>query len=136
VAAPLYVDTSAAVRAILESGVTPDVEAQLRSAPLLVTSRLTIVESSRVLLRLRALAEHEEAELADAEREIRELIARAEIWELSLKVCELARAVAPGLPLRTLDALHLATFVLARQQIEGLELLTTDDRLRRAAGVV
>jgi predicted nucleic acid-binding protein len=97
---------------------------------------LTIVESSRVLLRLRALAGHDEAELADAEREIRELIARAEIWELSLKVCELARAVAPGLPLRTLDALHLATFVLARQQIEGLELLTTDDRLRRAAGVV
>jgi predicted nucleic acid-binding protein len=130
------VDTSAAVRAILESGVTPDVGAQLRSAPLLVTSRLTIVESSRVLLRLRALAGHDEAELADAEREIRELIARAEIWELSLKVCELARAVAPGLPLRTLDALHLATFVLARQQIEGLELLTTDDRLRRAAGVV
>jgi hypothetical protein len=37
---------------------------------------------------------------------------------------------------RALDALHLATFVLARRKMEGLELLCTDDRLRDAAGVI
>jgi hypothetical protein len=37
---------------------------------------------------------------------------------------------------RTLDALHLATFVLARRKIAGLELLTVDARLAEAAGVV
>jgi predicted nucleic acid-binding protein len=35
--------------------------------------------------------------------------------------------------LRGLDALHLATFSLARREIEGLRLVTTDDRLREAA---
>jgi hypothetical protein len=35
--------------------------------------------------------------------------------------------------LRSLDALHLATFSLARREIEGLQLVTTDDRLRAAA---
>jgi hypothetical protein len=35
--------------------------------------------------------------------------------------------------LRTLDALHLATFLLARARIEGLELLTADQRLEDAA---
>ncbi len=39
----------------------------------------------------------------------------------------------PEQALRTLDALHLATFVLARRQIEGLELLTADRRLEDAA---
>jgi hypothetical protein len=43
--------------------------------------------------------------------------------------------VAPGKPLRALDALHLATFVLARRRIDGLEMFTVDDRLREAAAV-
>ncbi len=36
--------------------------------------------------------------------------------------------------LRALDALNLATFVLARRRIEDLEMLTVDDRMRDAAG--
>jgi predicted nucleic acid-binding protein len=35
--------------------------------------------------------------------------------------------------LRTLDALHLATFLTARARIQGLELLTADRRLQDAA---
>ena len=42
--------------------------------------------------------------------------------------------MAPDKALRTLDALHLATFLLARRRIEGLELLTADERLEAAAG--
>ncbi len=34
------------------------------------------------------------------------------------------------------DALHLATFVLARRRIPDLELQTADARLRTAAGTV
>jgi len=49
-------------------------------------------------------------------------------------VCELACHVAPGKPLRALDALHLATFLLARGRIDGLEMLTVDQRLQDAAG--
>jgi predicted nucleic acid-binding protein len=51
-------------------------------------------------------------------------------------VCEAARNVAPSRPLRALDALHLATFVLARRRIAGLELLTVDERLQEAAGAL
>jgi predicted nucleic acid-binding protein len=55
---------------------------------------------------------------------------------LTQTVCETARHVAPGTPLRALDALHLATFVVARRRIAGLELLTADERLRAAAGAL
>ena len=45
-----------------------------------------------------------------------------------------AEGTAPGRPLRTLDALHLATYLLARRHIGDLELLTADRRLTEAAG--
>jgi predicted nucleic acid-binding protein len=135
-AAALYLDTSSVLRAALESGTTPEVESRIRAASVLVTSRLSFVESGRALLRARSLGAVEERRLADAEREIDAVWARCEIWELTRAVCELAREVAPRRPLRALDALHLATFVLARRRIEGLELLTADARLAEAAGVV
>jgi predicted nucleic acid-binding protein len=131
--APLYLDTSAVLRAALESGTTPEVEARLRTAPALVTSRLSLVESARALWRARSLAGVSEQRLADAEREIDAVWARCELWEVTAGVCDLARQVAPGKAVRTLDALHLATFVLARRKIEGLELVTVDARLEAAA---
>lgn len=109
-------------------------EDRIRQAAVLVTSRLAQVEAARALIQLRVRGEPEKR-LADAEREIRSLWARSEVWEITPAVCELAGHVAPGKPLRTLDALHLATFVLARRRIEGLELLTVDERLLDAAGV-
>ena len=131
-AAALYLDTSAVLRAAVETGTSPEVEGRLRDAPALVTSRLSQVETSRVLHRLRQLGKAPEAKLADAEREIASLWTRCELWELTPAVCKMARNVAPGRPLRALDALHLATFVLARERIAELELLTVDDRLQAA----
>ena len=131
--APIYLDTSAVLRAALETGTTPDLETRIRAAPVLVTSRLALVESARVLVRLRTTERVAEQRLADAEREIDAVWARCEIWELTRTVCDLARHVAPTKPLRSLDALHLATFVLARRKLEGLELVSVDSRLTDAA---
>lgn len=128
----LYLDTSAVLRAVLESGTNPEVEELIAAAPALITSRLSLVESSRALHRLRQLGQVSEAKLADVQREISSVWMRCELWELTSSVCERARLVAPAKSLRTLDALHLATFVLAREKIEGLELVTVDERLRAA----
>jgi predicted nucleic acid-binding protein len=98
----------------------------------LITSRLSLVESSRALHRLRQLGQISETKLADADRELNAVWARCELWELTASVCERARQVAPAKPLRTLDALHLATFVMARERIRDLELVTADQRLRSA----
>ena len=132
--APLYLDTSVALRAALERGTTAEIEARLAAAPALVTSRLSVVESARALLRLRQHGSVTEGRLADARRELDALWTRCELWELTPAVCDLACHVAPDRALRTLDALHLATFLLARRRIAGLELLTADERLEDAAG--
>jgi predicted nucleic acid-binding protein len=130
----LYLDSSAILRPVLEQGLSPAVEARLAEADYLVTSRLSLVEAARAFSRVRLLGEKPECLIADALRSVRSLWHRCEIWELSREVCALAEAVAPGTLLRSLDALHLATFTLARREIEGLELLTADTLLREAAG--
>ena len=132
----LYLDSSAVLRAILESGVSPDLEARIARAPVLITSRLSLVEASRALHRLRQLGQIGETKLADADRELNAVWARCELWELTASVCERARQVAPAKSLRTLDALHLATFVMARERIRDLELVTADQRLRSALEAV
>lgn len=129
----LYLDSSAILRPALESGLSPDVEKRLAEAEVLVTSRLSLVETARAFVRIRRLDEKYESLIVDAERSVRGLWQRCEIWELSRQVCEFAETVAPGTVLRTLDALHLATYSFARREIEGLELLTADRRLWKAA---
>jgi predicted nucleic acid-binding protein len=132
----LYLDTSAVLRAVVESGTSPLVERRIREAKALVSSRLSLVESCRALHRLRSAGRVSEERLADAERDVAAVWSRCELWEVTRSVCETACVVAIGRPIRALDAIHLATFVLARRRLAGLELLTTDDRLEQAAAVV
>jgi len=88
----------------------------------------------RAVLRLQG--QLPESRLADVEREIDSVRARCELWEITAAVCGTASLVAPARPLRALDAIHLAIFVLARRRIAEIELLTVDDRLRNAAAAV
>lgn len=133
-AAALYLETSAVLRAVLERGTTPEIEEQIAAAEVLVTSRLTLVEAGRAVLRLRAGGRVAEAALSEAERALDALWARCELWELTPAVCELAAQVAPSKPLRTLDALHVATYLLARRRLGEIGLLSADRRLLEAAG--
>jgi predicted nucleic acid-binding protein len=132
----LYLDSSAILRPVLEQGVSPDLEKRINDAEVLITSRLSLVETARAFLRVRLLGERPEGVVADAEREVMALWRRCEIWELTCEVCERAELVAPRDVVRSLDALHLATFAIARREIEELEFLTADRRLQAAAEAV
>jgi predicted nucleic acid-binding protein len=129
----VYLDTSAVLRAVLERGLTPEMEQQLADARFLVTSRLALVESARAFARLRSEGQPE-SRLAEAEREADSIWARCTLWELTPAVCEFAQAIQPAQPLRTLDALHLATWLLVRRRL-GVEvtLMTSDERLKAAS---
>lgn len=129
----VYLDTSAVLRAILERGLSPEMEHSIDGARWLITSRLALVESARAFLRLR-LQGIGETDIADAAREADSIWARCAVWEMTPAVCELAAHVAPLRNLRTLDAIHLATFLHARRQLNAdVLLLTADDRLQQAA---
>jgi predicted nucleic acid-binding protein len=120
---------------VLESGTARAIERRIARASALVTSRLSLVEASRALHRLRRTGAATETQLADAARTLDALWARCEIWELTPGVCDLAAQIAPDHPLRTLDALHVATYLLARRRLGEVDLLTADRRVADAAGV-
>jgi len=93
------------------------------------------LETSAVLLRLRATSVATEPQLADAARSLDDLWARCEVWELTPAVCEPASRIVPEQILRTLAALHIATWLLARRRLGAVDLLTADRRIAKAAGV-
>lgn len=131
--ASLYIETSAVLAAVLEQGADPELAARVASADRLLTSRLSLVETGRAFLRLRLDGTLTEKDLADAAREADAVWARCHVWELTPTICRSAAAIAPRHRLRTLDALHLATWLEARRRLGDVELVTADRRLEEAA---
>jgi predicted nucleic acid-binding protein len=76
----------------------------LVAADTVVASELTLVECDRVLIRAVLMKSLTETAAADRRQ-----------------------------PVRTSDALHLATAVLARSAVPGIHLLSLDERLRASA---
>ena len=131
-----YLDTSVILRTVFEKGLSPELETKILEARFLTTSRLSSVEGSRALIRASHMGRMSPTALADAERGFDAILARCGFWELTRDICESARMIAPTKVLRSLDALHLATFVTARKRVADLQLLTVDQRLQEAADTV
>lgn len=124
----VYLETSALLRLLNEEG-AKDVERKLRSSDHVVASRLLKVEAERALLRLALDRPGSEALIADLERELRDLWPRVSFLEVTAEVCDHAGRVAPTSRLRTLDAIHFASFLRARQLSPGVEMLSFDERI-------
>jgi len=129
----LYVESSAALAWLLDEQTAPAVRRLLGEAEVIVASDLTLIECDRVLLRVVALKELTEAEAADRRAH---LIAAAGHWHvmrIAAEIVDRARQPFPGDPIRTLDAIHLASLLVARSAVVGLRLLSLDERVRQAA---
>ncbi len=129
----LYAESSAILAWLLDESAAADVRECLAAAEVIVASDLTLIECDRVLIRAATLGELTEVEAADR-RAL--LVAAASYWtllRLAPEVADRARQPFPGEPIRTMDAIHLASALTARAAIIGLKLLTLDDRVRKAA---
>jgi predicted nucleic acid-binding protein len=122
----LYVDASALLKRYVDEADSDMAESLLRSDPVLVTGRHTIVEVRRNLGRLL-----EGRELAVARSAFAGDLEVLSIVELDEVTCEGAAAVAEVTGVRTLDALHL----FAAQRVGGpaVPFLTFDVRQAQAA---
>ena len=134
----LYVETSAVLTWLLGQTHADDVRARVDAAEVVVTSSLTFAEAERAVVR----AEGERfLRAADGQR-LRGLLQRASSGWMRMTVSEeiLARAGRPFPvePVRTLDAIHLATALAFTRAFSDLELLSFDRRLldnARALGI-
>ena len=127
----VYAESSAVLAWLLGEDAGPRVREVLRRAELVMASDLTLVECDRVLIRAVTLGELDEAAAADRRAHLNAAAAHWHLWRISPEIVDRARRPFPAEPLRTLDAIHLASALAARSAVPGVELLTLDDRICR-----
>ena len=129
----VYAESSAVLAWLLGEGDGRRVREVLRSAELVMASDLVLLECDRVLIRTVTLREIDEATAADRHAHLNAAAAHWHLWRVTSDIVERARRPFPAEPIRTLDAIHLASALAVRSAVPSVELLSLDNRIRRAA---
>ena len=129
----LYAESSAVLAWLLDEESGLAVRECLADEQIVVASDLTLVECDRVLHRAVTLGELNEADAADRRAHLASVASHWTLLRIGTEVVERARQPFPGEPIRTLDAIHLASLLVARSALTGLALLSLDARVRAAA---
>lgn len=126
-----YIESSALVAALLER----DAEAlkSVRTRGRKVTSALTIAEAARAILRARATGRLRADQERAAVRALRRFERRCYVVAVTDAILARVRRPFPIEPIRTLDAVHLATTELLGEPPPLMVIVTRDVRVRENA---
>ena len=125
----VYLESSALLAWLLGESRADEVKQALDGAAAVVTSELTILETHRALLRAEgrsALTEGDAQRLRGLLRRVGESWIRVKLFD---DVLARASRPFPVEPVRTFDALHLATALELTQSIPDLRILSFDERI-------
>lgn len=126
----LYAESSAVLAWLMAEEASPAVEALLDGAEWIVASDLTLAECDRCLIRAHATGSLSELEMTRRRNALEAASVHWTLMTIDREVLERARRRFPEEPVRTLDALHLASALAARSVIPDLVLLSLDQRVR------
>lgn len=130
----LYVETSALLRVLLEGDAA--LEASLASYTRLVTSSLTFVEAHRAINRARREKRIAPRQHRELQRRLMAVERSSEILALDDQVLERARRDMQVEPVRTLDALHVASVMAWEDQVGRIDMASCDVRVRENAQAI
>ena len=130
----VYAESNAVLARLLGEAAGRRVREVLRRAEVVVASDLVLIECDRVLIRAVTLGEIDEATPAERRAHLNATAAHWHQCRLSLAIVDRARHAFPAEPVRTLDAIHLASASAVRSTVPSTELLSLDHRIRRAGG--
>ena len=126
-----YIESSALAAALLERDA--DALKSVRTRGRKVTSALTIVEVARAILRARGAARLTVEQERAAVQALRQFERRCYLVAVTDAVLARARRAFPIEPVRTLDALHLATLELLGEPPSLISVATRDVGIRENA---
>ncbi len=118
-----YLDTSALTKLVLPESESPQLKSYLGSGNSLVSSELVRVELSRAVLR----------KDPDAKRRVQQMLESTTLLALRTDLLTRAGTLLP-LALRSLDAIHLASALIIRDELEAF--VAYDARLLEAASAL
>ena len=128
----IYAESSAVLAWLLGEAAGRRVREVLRHAELVMASDLVLIECDCVLIRAVKLGEIDESMAADRRAHLNAAAAHWQLCRLSLDIVDRTRRPFPSESVRTLDAIHLASALTLRSTVPSVELLSLDDRIRRA----
>lgn len=126
-----YIESSALVAALLERDAA--VISALRATGRRLTSALTMAEARRAVVRAGAALRLTAAQGRAAMTALRVFERRCDLVAVTDAVLARVGRPFPSEPVRTLDAVHLATAELLDESRERLTIVTRDDRVRENA---
>ena len=129
----VYAESSAVLRWLLGTPEASSIQAALGSAGEVVTSALTAAEVHRTLRRLAAAGTLTPEARDRAIARFSQASARWIVYSVTDEVLGRAGEAFPLEPLRTLDALHLATAELHGREVRTAAVLSFDARVRENA---
>ncbi len=126
----LYAESSAVLRWLFNEALGDQVLDNLAGATKVVCSRLTLIECRRAARRALTESRISEAQLGEVLSVLAQSAARWAVLDLTADVAERAGGRFPLEPVRTLDAIHLASMSVLRESLPDLVVLSTDARVR------
>jgi predicted nucleic acid-binding protein len=126
-----YVESSALLAGVLEQDT--DAIAALRADGVRVTSALTFAEAHRAIVRARVTGRLKPSEERAAIVALQTFERRCTVMAVSDAMLTRAGRPFPVEPIRTLDAVHLATAELLGEAPQLTTILTRDERVRENA---
>jgi len=129
----LYAESSALLSWLLGEAAAPQVSEALKGAEHVAVSDLGILECDRAILRGVTISRMDQATAAERRARLEQAAARWHRLRITQEIIERARHPFPVEPLRTLDALHLASALAVRPFFPGIGVLSLDERIRNAA---
>lgn len=129
----VYAESSAVLAWLLAEPKGAEVRRLLMAADFVVTSDLTLVECDRAFHRAGCQGQLTSQEVRKLRGQLNRLAAGWILLRLGEEIVARARGAFPEEPIRSLDALHLATAINTAALIPETALLSLDERMRRCA---
>ncbi len=132
----LYAESSAVLSWLLGQRLGDAVRQSFQRAEGVFTSDVTLVEADRTLHRLATTGELDPGDAAAVRARLENVAATWVVHRITPRVVDRSRGAFPREPIRSLDAIHLATALVIRDVRPDLQVLSLDGRLRENAAAL
>lgn len=126
-----YLETSTFLQVVFQETGWEESRMRIENSERLISSRLLRIEVSRALLRLRLNSTQDELAASELTSRCDSMFAAIDLVEISSEICMRAERVFPAQLIRSLDAIHVATYLLLKEKFGGLEMLSHDRMIRQ-----
>ena len=125
----VYAETSAVLAWLFGERTLPQTGTVLNSSGKVLTSSLTFLEARRGILRATRQQRMRSAASASLEKLLARTVTQWDMLEITPEIRIRAGEPFPIEPVRTLDAIHLATALRFARAFPGLPVLSFDERI-------